>query len=204
MRPVVSDHSFFRPAVIVFSLFTLAQLITGSVLYVEKIGIHPAGSLEFYGGSERMLEKWPDRPDRFRNPATFEGLTKTAVSHSLAYGLFAFLLLHLLRSLIPVSADRGAVDILGIVIYATGALDILIAFAIAYGPDFMAYLRTPIFAGFVGTTSLCAIWLIKMALGNRPDRYKWGDTGKEVAMADTPSEAPKKFSTKEAGGSPSP
>ncbi|MCB1170895.1 MAG: hypothetical protein KDK25_11190 [Leptospiraceae bacterium] len=203
----LQDHAFFRPAVLVFSLFTLAQLITGSILYVEKIGLHPAGALEFYAGSEKMLQEYPDRPDRFRNPATFHGLLKTAVSHSLAYGLFAFLLLHLLRSLLPDGRARKPAEWLGLLVYLFAFLDILSGFLIAYGPSYMAYFRTPVFSAFVGSVSLCALWLIVLSLQASNSPYDWGSDGRRVDVAEhrksEEGESPKKSSTKQTSGAPS-
>ena len=202
----LQDHAFFRPAVLVFSIFTLAQLITGGILYVEKIGLHPAGALEYYQGSERMLESYPERPDRFRNPATFDGLLKIAVSHSLAYGFFAFLLLHLLRSLLPDGPRRKPAEILGIMVYSTALLDILSGFFIAYGPEELTYARTPIFAAFVGSTAACAFWLIRISLTRYPEKYDWGTDGRTVDVEEhnrSLEAAAKKSSTKQTRGAPS-
>ncbi|MEQ8350516.1 MAG: hypothetical protein RH862_03475 [Leptospiraceae bacterium] len=201
----LQDHQFFKPAVLVFSVFTLAQLVSGSILYVEKIGLHPAGSVEFYSGSERMIELYPDRPDRFRNPATFEGLLKTAVSHSLAYGLFVFLLIHLLRSLLPDGPARKPAEWLGNLMYTSALLDILSGFAVTYGPLFFAYLRTSIFAAFVGSTTLCALWLIHLVLSRKPEKYDWGSDGLRVDVEEhnLADAAAKKSSTKQTQTTPS-
>lgn len=200
----LQDHKFFRPAVLIFVIFTLAQLITGSVLYVAKIGLHPAGALEFYAGSEAMLLEYPHRPDQFRNPATFQGLLKIAVSHSLAYGLFAFLLLHLLRSMLPDGSSRQPAEWLGLAIYATAALDILSGFLVTYGPPVMAFIRTPAFAAFVGSTALCSLWLMILCLRSRPPSYEWGTDGRTVDVAEHQDrEGRKKSSTKEGAGAPS-
>lgn len=202
----LQDHSFFKPAVVVFSLFTLAQLATGSVLYIEKIGLHPAGALEFYAGSEKMLEVYPDRPDGFRNPATLHGLLKVAVSHSLAYGLFAFLLVHLLRSILPDGYRRKPADWLGVLVYSTAFLDILSGFLVTYGPAYFSYIRTPLFAAFVGSTALCCVWLMVLAFTGGPEPYDWGDDGRQVDVKsheERVRKAAKNSSTKESRPAPS-
>ncbi|MCB1304339.1 MAG: hypothetical protein KDK37_08680 [Leptospiraceae bacterium] len=177
----LQDHSFFRPAVLIFALFTILQLITGSILYVQKIGIGPSGALEYYQGSNAMLAKYPENQDHFRNPATFEGLLKTAVSHCLAYGLFAFLLLHLLRSLLADGAARSGAEWLGVVVYFAAGLDIASGFVIAYGPWWLAFARTAIFAFFVGSTASVAFWILYLVTIHSPARYQWGEDGREVA-----------------------
>ena len=153
-----------------------------------------------------MLEVYPERPDRFRNPATFYGLLKTAVSHSLAYGLFAFLLLHLLRSLLPDGPRRKPAEWLGIMVYSTAFLDIFSGFLVTYGPVELAYIRTPIFSAFVGSTAACAFWLIRISLTRYPEKYDWGTDGLRVDVEEhsrLAEAASKKSSTKQTQGAPS-
>lgn len=142
------DHRAFRPVILIFSFFVFLQLGTGALLYAWKIGFHPASTFEYYRGSEAMKSVYPDRPDRFIQPRTFSGLVKSAVGHSIAYGLMCFLLTHLLRSLAFQTPGARWTDALSFLFFLTAFFDLIGGFFVLYGPPFTAWIRTAFFLAF--------------------------------------------------------
>jgi len=144
----MKDHSFFKPILIFFAVCMMLQFFTGAVLYAVKIGFHPASTLEYYIGSEKMREKFPDRPDRFMQPRTLEGMMKAAVGHSMGYALIFFILAHLLRSLARQNNRIERADMVSLVFFIFALCDIFSGFLVRYGPEWTAWIRIASFLGF--------------------------------------------------------
>ncbi len=159
------DHRYFRPLLMFFMIFVVLQLGTGFALYAWKIGLHPASTLEYYLGSERMLETYPDRPDRFLQARTFEGLLKIAVGHLAAYGLTVFLLTHLVRSL----SGRPAawLEYLCAAYYVTAGLEIFSGFVVWSIPYAGPLFRTLIFLLFEGLSFAFIALLLGYSLARK-------------------------------------
>ena len=96
---LVLAHRFFLPIILLFFAYVLLQLASGGLIYFWKIGFDPARTIEYYFGSERMLEIFPGATDRFLQPRTFGGMLKITLGHFLGYGVLVFFLTHLARSL---------------------------------------------------------------------------------------------------------
>lgn len=154
------DHKAFRPVLLCFCLFTFLQFGTGAIMYGWKIGFHPASTLEYYRGSEAMRSMYPDRPDRFMQPRTFSGLMKSAVGHSLAYGLMCFLITHLLRSLASGTTHSRLADRISVFFYIAAFLDLTAGFVVLYGPAFAVWFRTGAFVVFETVGLGITVWLI--------------------------------------------
>ena len=157
-----SPHRFFRPLLLAFLICVVLQSLTGALLYHWKIGLLPHETFEYYFGSERMLEFYPEARDRFLQPRTFSGLSKLVLGHGLAYGLMVFLLTHLARSL---AANQGEAvlrrasraSFLFFVLAAwelfSGFLLLLVPNALLEAaPAFWASLRISAFLAFSGAT----------------------------------------------------
>ncbi len=156
------DHARFKPAILVFALFVLLQFGTGVLLYVNKIGLHPADTLEYYVGSEAMLKVYPGRPDRFKQPRTFMGLAKFAMAHFAAFGIICFILAHLLRSLGKAVDKLPLADGISLALFALALLDVLSGFLVRYGPPWTAHARIGVFALFTLLGVLASAMLAAM------------------------------------------
>ena len=154
-------HRFFRPVLAFFIVFVALQISSGFVLYVWKIGLDPALTLEYYAGSEVMLEYYPERPDRFMQPRSFAGLTKIAVGQLLAYGTIAFILTHLVRSLAGKPSRR--LEAACTALYALALLEIVSGYLVVYAPLVGPPLRTLIFVLFEAAMAGFLVILIALA-----------------------------------------
>lgn len=169
-----SAHKFFRPVLLLFLIFTGLQLFTGALLYLWKMGFGPAQTIEYYFGSERMLELFPGKPDRFLQARTFTGLVKVTLGHFLAYGVLVFFLTHLARSLAGNPSRR--LEILCDVFFIVALLEIMSGFMmiltpqswVATMPALTAFLRSAIFILFTAYT-LFFITLLTYLARNRSE-----------------------------------
>ncbi len=157
------DGRALRMVTLFFALFVLLQFTSGAILYVVKIGLHPAETLEYYAGSEAMRVVYPERPDRFHRPRSLEGLVKFSVGHLAAFALIAFLCAHLLRSLTP-APRRPTMDRLSLLLFVTAAADIACCFLVALGPAWTRFLRQGAFVAFECCGLVCGALLLRHAL----------------------------------------
>ncbi len=164
----MSDHRVFRPVILIFCFFTFLQFGTGAILYAWKIGFHPASTLEYYRGSETMRAIYPDRPDRFIQPRTFSGLVKSAVGHSIAYGLVCFFITHLLRSLASGTKHARLADRVSGFFFLAAFLDLTGGFLVLYGPAIAAWFRTGVFLLFEGMGVAVTAWLLLLVSSREP------------------------------------
>lgn len=164
-EPVLNGPAL-RWVTALFAVFVLLQFGTGAVLYVVKIGIHPAQALEYYAGSEAMRVIYPERPDRFGRPRSMEGLVKFSVGHIAAFALIAFLCGHLLRSLTP-RAHRRPIEWLAVSLFATATLDVAACFLVAFGPPWTRFVRPGAFLAFEACGTAAGLLLLSRALRAR-------------------------------------
>ncbi|MBI3394467.1 MAG: hypothetical protein HY042_01390 [Spirochaetia bacterium] len=165
----MTDHAYFRPVILVFSLFALLQFATGAVLYTAKIGFHPGQTIEYYKGSEAARRLYPEQDDHFMQARTFAGMAKAAVGHSMAYALICFLITHLLRSLTARTPALHRADKLALAFYAFAFLDLFAGFFVRFGPlaPWTAVARSVVFVGFEVSGILSVLWLASIAIGSR-------------------------------------
>lgn len=143
------DQRFWKVILITFYVFSFLQLLSGTYLFFEKIGWHPADIVEYYHGSEAMLAQFPGRPDRFKNPASWEGRLETVFAHAIAYSVLVLGLTHLLRS--SVKGGRRFYDVVAFVFFASAGADLGLDFGILLAPWWVAPLKLPAFLLFVSS-----------------------------------------------------
>ena len=74
----------YRHAIFYFLLFSLLLLLSGALIFVEKIGWSIHDVIHYYLGD----------PNSFVVAKSFEGMAKIILPHIFAFGLFAMVLLH--------------------------------------------------------------------------------------------------------------
>lgn len=161
------DQRFWKGILVTFYLLSFLQLVSGTYLFFEKIGWHPADIVEYYHGSETMLAHFPDRPDRFKNPASWEGRLETVFAHAIAYSVIVLGLTHLLRS--SVQAGQHRHDLLSFVFFAAAAIDLGLDFGILAAPWWVAPFKLPSFLLFVGSGFLTLFLLVFRLLQNKAE-----------------------------------
>lgn len=167
----ISAHRFFRPVIAGFLIFVVLQLLSGALLYVWKPGLDSARTIEYYYGSERMLEIFPGRPDRFLQPRTYSGLVKITLGHFLAYGTLVFILTHLVRSLVGRPSAR--LERACFAYFAIALIEIFSGFLllvaprnwVAAQPELIAALRAGIFVLFTAMSLFFVGLLAYLARG---------------------------------------
>jgi hypothetical protein len=161
------DQRFWKTILIAFYAFSFLQLLSGTYLFFEKIGWHPADIVEYYHGSEAMLAHFPDRPDRFKNRASWEGRLETVFAHAIAYSVLVLGLTHLLRSSVRGGTKRRRLyDVLARIFFCAAAFDLMLDFLILVTPWWMAILKLPAFLLFVSSGFLTVLLLFLQLSGD--------------------------------------
>ncbi len=78
--------------------FIFIQIVSGTAIFLSKIGYQPSMWYEYYYGSEEASQYFSNIKS-FKEPLTIQGRIKVLYSHFFGYGIFIFFITHLLRSL---------------------------------------------------------------------------------------------------------
>ncbi|MBE7437475.1 MAG: hypothetical protein HS115_03390 [Spirochaetales bacterium] len=153
-----------RRLLLVYSIFFALQLASAALLYLEKVGFHPAQVMEAYRGSEAMLVAFPDREDRFRSPRTFSALLGLASGHFLAFGLCGFVFLHWFKSS-PRPQPLWPGQFFLLLAFMEAAFPLLVR----YGFHFFIYLRPVVFLSFMVMATALLFQMIYILYRDRKD-----------------------------------
>lgn len=165
------------PASILLTLFGLAFLLaaSGATMFLLKVGWHPAGIIEYYRGSDVMLQHFTDYEDHFRSAPDVPGRLEIVFAHTFAYALLGFLLLHLLiagrgdtgpsRTSTNRAPHRNARWIAAAYFASAGA-DLSVEVLLPFTPWWFALFKLPFHIAFVGSC-LAILFLCLRALMDR-------------------------------------
>ena len=137
-----------------FLLFSLLLVISGALLFDEKIGFNVQGVLDYYLGSEA----------KFTQPKETSGILKTILPHIFAFGLFSMVLLHFL--IFTKENKTMKLKVLIILMFITAAIEIFVPFLIINGFTFFAYLKLVSFFLFEALI-LYSAWLLFVSILDR-------------------------------------
>lgn len=148
-RSSVSKRLF---SVIILGFILYAVLVTtlGLCIFLLKAGMTRFEIIEYYKGSEATMLLYPEIKDRFIAPKTLMGLVKIQLPHILAYGLLAFLILHLIRSLDNRFKVRMHVDRFTNVFYLLLLVELFSGILLRFGSPIFVYLRILSLVVFTG------------------------------------------------------
>ena len=167
----MSDHyiqaksgNYFLHVIRLYALFHLAFIITGGILYYRKTGFSTVRIYESVRGSEETLQFFPGSEDHFVNPATPRGLLKVALPHFLAFALVLFIAIHLLTSL---GANRSFLQYFTVFAFFVAFLEMFFSLLLLLGPDWLVYIRLPVFFLFLLSQSwLAGMFFLPVAANN--------------------------------------
>ncbi|WP_457749010.1 hypothetical protein [Sulfurimonas sp.] len=119
----------YKYAVGYFLLFSILLLISGAVIFFEKIGFSYASIHTYYLGNSA----------NFIAAKTYGGLLKIIVPHIFAFGLFVMVILHFL--LFTCKRDTKELQIIIFTSFITAFLELFSPFFIIFGLDFFIVLK---------------------------------------------------------------
>lgn len=129
-------HREYQNAIAIFSLFVILLVLSGVMIFIEKIGLSVEDIMVYYLGSE----------EKFIQAKSFQGLLKIVLPHTFAYGLLSMVLLHFLIFTDQRNLRRS--KILVFVIFSSAFLEIVSPFLLLRGLEFFAYLKLGSFIVF--------------------------------------------------------
>ena len=122
-------HQSYRFAIAYFAIFGTLLLLSGAVLFVNKLGISHESVSTFYLGSV----------EQFSQPKSSYGLLETALPHLGAMGLFIFVLAHFM--LFTPKKERQKTLLPAVVLFIAALLDIGSGFLIVQGWTFFVSVK---------------------------------------------------------------
>lgn len=139
-------HSY-KYAISYFLAFSFLLLLSGALLFDEKIGFSVAGILDYYRGNEAnfIVEK-----------SAFS-ILKTILPHIFAFALFIMVISHFL--IFTKHKENPKMLFLIFLIFITAGLEMFSPFFIINGFDFFAYMKLLAFFLFEGLTIYIAFLL---------------------------------------------
>lgn len=140
-----------------FSLCSLLMLGLGLIVFIQKTELAPAHVIEKALGSKIMLQHYPENIDGFRNGRSIAGTLKITWPHCIAFSIFGFVCLHLIRSI--QGSNRWFRWGSGL-FFSTALLELASpAFFYAVHPILAAYARLAVLAFFWAMAVLLPLWL---------------------------------------------
>ena len=137
----------YRAAIIYFTLFALLLLLSGTWLFVSKIGLTPNAVNLYYLGNEAL----------FQMPKSPEGVLEIALPHLGGMGLFIMVSAHFM--LFASAHRRRWAKTSAIILFAAAVLDILSPYAIINGLEIFSWIKLLAFFLLQGL-ALFLLWLI--------------------------------------------
>ena len=119
----------YKYAISYFLPFTLLLLISGALIFADKIGFLYESIQHYYLGSEAA----------FPSAKTFNGLLKIVVPHIFAFGLFIMVILHFL--IFTNKRDTKEVQFIIYSSFFTAFLELFSPFFIILGLDFLIFIK---------------------------------------------------------------
>ena len=112
-----------------FLLFSVLLLLSGALIFAEKIGFSYESIQNYYLGNATS----------FSSAKTFDGLLKIIVPHIFAFGLFVMVILHFL--IFTNKRDTKEVQFLIYSSFITAFLELFSPFFIIFGVDFFIFIK---------------------------------------------------------------
>lgn len=137
----------YKTAIIYFLLFSLLLLLSGILLFEDKIGFSVVAVLTYYLGDT----------ESFITAKSLGGTLKVALPHIFAFGLFSMVLLHFL--IFTKQRRSRQIKLLIYLIFVSSFLEIFSAFFIILGADVFAYIKLFTFFLFEGLL-FYLLWLL--------------------------------------------
>ena len=134
----------YKYALLYFLLFSLLLLLSGGLLFEQKIGFSALDVLNYYEGNETL----------YIQKKSFLGILKIILPHLFAFGLFSMVALHFL-----IFTKKKNLQILVYMVYLTALLEMLTPFFIINGFELFAYLKLLSFFLFQGLI-IYILWLL--------------------------------------------
>lgn len=128
----------YKYAILYFLVFSLLLVLSGALLFEEKIGFSIAGVLNYYLGNE----------ETFIQQKSTLAIFKTILPHIFAFGLFCMVILHFL--IFTKNRYTKKAKLLIFVIFISSLLEIVSPFFIVNGFEFFAYIKLVSFFLFEG------------------------------------------------------
>lgn len=128
----------YKFAISYFLAFSLLLLISGALLFEEKIGFSVSGVLHYYLGNE----------ENFVQAKSAMGIVKIILPHIFSFALFSMVLLHF--SIFTKDRNTKKAVLLIYMIFITAFLELTSPFFIILGFTFFAYLKLLSFFLFEG------------------------------------------------------
>lgn len=122
-------HKSYKYAISYFLGFSLLLLLSGALLFQEKIGFSINGVLDYYNGNE----------ERFIVPKSTMGILKIVLPHIFAFGLFIMVISHFLIF----TKKKNNKNTLFVIYFAflSAFLELASPFFIINGFEFFAYIK---------------------------------------------------------------
>ena len=141
----------YKYSILYFLLFSLLLVLSGVLLFDEKIGFSVQGVLDYYLGNEA----------HFTQKKSFEGIMKTVLPHIFAFGLFSMVLLHFL--IFTKEKKLPKLRLLVLLMFSVASFEIFTPLLIINGFEVFAYLKLISFFLFEGCI-LYTAWLLFMSI----------------------------------------
>ena len=119
----------YKFAISYFLFFSLLLLVSGALLFEQKIGFSIDGILNYYLGNESS----------FTQPKSAFGVLKTVLPHIFAFGLFAMVIMHFL--IFTKERNKAKTKVLIYLTLISALLEIGSPFFIIIGADIFAYIK---------------------------------------------------------------
>lgn len=119
----------YKYAVGYFLLFSVLLLLSGTLIFAEKIGF----------SHESIQSYYLVNTTSFSSAKTFDGLLKIIVPHIFAFGLFVMVILHFL--IFTNKRDTKEVQFLIYSSFITAFLELFSPFFIIFGVDFFIFIK---------------------------------------------------------------
>ncbi len=128
----------YKYAIAYFLGFSFLLVLSGALLFEDKIGFSVRGVLDYYQGNE----------DRFMVEKSALGLMKIILPHIFAFALFSMVILHFL--IFTKYRNTQKTIFLVYLVFITALLELSTPFLIINGLDFFAYVKLASFFLFEG------------------------------------------------------
>ena len=137
----------YKYSIVYFLAFSLLLLVSGIMLFEDKIGFSIQEITKYYLGDE----------EKFIVAKTSTGILKIVLPHIFAFGLFAMVILHFL--IFTKHRDTKQLKTLIYLIFISAFFEIFSPFFLIIGADFFAYVKLTSFVLFEALVLYIA-WLL--------------------------------------------
>ena len=137
----------YKYSIVYFLAFSLLLLLSGIMLFEEKIGFSVQGVSSYYLGDA----------DRFISAKSADSILKTILPHIFGFGLFIMVILHFL--IFTKQRNKAKTKLLIYLTFITAFIEISSPFLIIYGDALFSFVKISAFVLFM-VLILYSIWLL--------------------------------------------